>query len=315
MTALRLRRFAAAADVGGRNLGPRLASALFLLALLWSLFQLYVASPLPYWLGKGFVITESHARFVHYAFAVFFTFLCFPAFKRGQRDTVPLFDWLFATLAAASALYLLVLYETLALRAAAPITTDLIVAVVGMLCLLEAVRRTTGLPLVIVAAAFLLYVFAGPYMPEVISHRGASLGRAADHLWLSTEGVFGFALGVSSSLVFLFVLFGSMLEKAGAGNWFIQSSFALLGHLRGGPAKAAVVSSALTGVISGSALANVVTTGTFTIPLIEASWISCHQSGRYRIDLVHQWPTHAAGDGGGGVLDDRVCWHPLFRCH
>jgi TRAP transporter 4TM/12TM fusion protein len=264
-----IRRFAAQTDLGGRRVSPGLARALFLLALAWSLFQLYVASPLPYWLGKGFVLDEAQARFVHYAVAVFLAFICFPSFSRSGRERVPVLDWILAVLAALSSLYMLVFYESLSLRAAAPITQDMVIAVVGMICLLEAVRRTTGLPLVIVALLFLVYVFAGAHMPEAIAHPGASLGRASDHLWLSSEGVFGFALGVSSSLVFLFVLFGSLLEKAGAGNWFIQSSFALLGHLRGGPAKAAVVSSALTGVISGSALANVVTTGTFTIPLMK----------------------------------------------
>jgi TRAP transporter 4TM/12TM fusion protein len=121
----------------------------------------------------------------------------------------------------------------------------------------------------IVAAVFLIYTFGGPYMPDVIAHKGASLGKAMSHQWLSTEGVFGVALGVSTSFVFLFVLFGALLEKAGAGNYFIKVAFSMLGHMRGGPAKAAVVSSGLSGLISGSSIANVVTTGTFTIPLMK----------------------------------------------
>src|SRR3546814_661201 len=123
----------------------------------------------------------------------------------------------------------------------------------------------------IVALFFLAYVFFGnhPLLPEVVRWKGASFSKAMTHQWLSTEGVFGIALGVSAGFVFLFVLFGSLLDRAGAGNFFIKLAFALLGHLRGGPAKAAVLSSAMTGVISGSSIANVVTTGTFTIPLMK----------------------------------------------
>ncbi|GAM67611.1 TRAP-type transport system [Vibrio sp. JCM 19236] len=121
----------------------------------------------------------------------------------------------------------------------------------------------------VVAAVFLTYTFAGPHMPDVIAHKGASLNKAMSHLWLTTEGVFGVALGVSTSFVFLFVLFGAMLERAGAGAYFIKVAFSLLGHMRGGPAKAAVVASGLSGLVSGSSIANVVTTGTFTIPLMK----------------------------------------------
>src|SRR5690606_13510582 len=173
-----------------------------------------------------------------------------------------------ALAASLSSLYLFVFYEALSLRPGAPTLADLIVAGFGMVLLLEATRRTLGPALTIIALVFLLYTFGGPYMPDLIAHRGASFQRAMSQQWLSAEGVFGIALGVSTSFVFLFVLFGSLLERAGAGNYFIKVSFALLGHLRGGPAKAAVVSSGLTGLVSGSSIANVVTTGTFTIPLM-----------------------------------------------
>src|SRR5690554_2722358 len=129
----------------------------------------------------------------------------------------------------------------------------------GLVLLLEATRRALGLPLAIVAAVFITYSLAGPYMPDVIAHKGVSLNKLASHQWLGTEGVFGVALGVSTSFVFLFVLFGALLERAGAGNYFIKVVYAMLGHMRGGPAKAAVVSSGLSGVISGSSIANVVT--------------------------------------------------------
>ena len=121
----------------------------------------------------------------------------------------------------------------------------------------------------VVAIVFLVYTFGGPYMPDVIAHKGQSLHKVMSHQWLTTEGVFGIALGVSTSFVFLFVLFGALLEQAGAGNYFIKVAFALLGHMKGGPAKAAIVASATTGLISGSSIANVATTGTFTIPLMK----------------------------------------------
>ncbi|MCB1311906.1 MAG: TRAP transporter permease, partial [Sedimentitalea sp.] len=153
----------------------------------------------------------------------------------------------------------------------------------GLVLLLEATRRALGLPMVIVALVFLGYTFGGPYMPDLIAHKGASLSRAMSHQWLTTEGVFGVALGVSSGFIFLFVLFGSLLDRAGAGNYFIKSAFALLGHMRGGPAKAAVVSSAATGIISGSSIANVVTTGTFTIPLMKKVGFSSEKAGAVEV--------------------------------
>ncbi|MQM31548.1 MAG: C4-dicarboxylate ABC transporter, partial [Candidatus Accumulibacter phosphatis] len=165
--------------------------------------------------------------------------------------------------------YLFVFYSELSTRPGQPTTLDLVASVAGIILLLEAARRALGLPMVILAAIFIGYIFLGPHMPDLIAHKGASLGKGMSHLWLSTEGVFGVALGVSSGFIFLFVLFGALLETAGAGNYFIKSAISLLGHLRGGPAKAAVVASACTGLISGSSIANVVTTGTFTIPLMK----------------------------------------------
>lgn len=160
---------------------------------------------------------------------------------------------------------------------------DLWVALGGLVLLLEATRRALGLPLTIVAAVFITYSLAGPYMPDVIAHKGVSLNKLASHQWLGTEGVFGVALGVSTSFVFLFVLFGALLERAGAGNYFIKVAYAMLGHMRGGPAKAAVVSSGLSGVISGSSIANVVTTGTFTIPLMKRVGFPATKAGAVEV--------------------------------
>jgi TRAP transporter 4TM/12TM fusion protein len=160
---------------------------------------------------------------------------------------------------------------------------DLVVAVIGLILLLEATRRALGPPLMVVATVFIIYTFAGQHMPEVIAHKGASLVKGMTHYWLTTEGVFGVALGVSTGMVFMFVLFGSLLESAGAGNYFIRTAFAGLGHMRGGPAKAAVVSSAMTGLVSGSSIANVVTTGTFTIPLMKKVGFTPEKAGAVEV--------------------------------
>ncbi len=266
--AVDVKQLVADTDAGGRNPGPWVTRLLFGVALVWSLFQLWIASPLPFSTGI-LAFNDTQSRSIHLAFAVFLAFLAYPAFRNSRADHVPLIDWLFAVVGAFCAAYLFLFYRDLSQRPGQPITQDLVVAVIGMVLLLEATRRALGLPMVIVALVFLGYTFGGRYMPDLIAHKGASLERVASHQWLTTEGVFGVALGVSNGFIFLFVLFGSLLDRAGAGNYFIKSAFALLGHMRGGPAKAAVVSSAATGIISGSSIANVVTTGTFTIPLMK----------------------------------------------
>jgi len=241
---------------------------LFFVPLVWSLFQVWYASPLPFEIGFG-VFNDTQARSIHLAFALFLAFLAYPASANSPRDSIPLLDWGLALLGAFCAAYIYLFYEQLAERSGAPILFDMVVGITGLIILLEATRRALGLPLTIVALVFLTYTYFGPYMPDVIAHKGQSLSKIVSHQWLTTEGVFGIALGVSTSFVFLFVLFGAMLEKAGAGNYFIKSAFAFLGHMRGGPAKAAVAASAATGLISGSSIANVATTGIFTIPLMK----------------------------------------------
>ncbi len=264
-----LKKIVAEADTGGRKPTGLTAQLLLVVALAWSLFQLWIASPLPFSLGV-FVFNDTEARAIHLGFAIFLAFAAYPALKRSPRDYVPIQDWVFAAVGAFCAAYLFIFYRELAGRPGTPTDMDLVAAVIGMLLLLEAARRALGLPMVILAAVFLIYIFFGPYMPDVIAHRGASLSKGMSHMWLTTEGVFGVAVGVSTSFIFLFVLFGALLETAGAGAYFIKSAIALLGHMRGGPAKAAVVASASTGLISGSSIANVVTTGTFTIPLMKS---------------------------------------------
>jgi TRAP transporter 4TM/12TM fusion protein len=323
-------------ETGARRPGPRIAFLIGATALAWSLFQLWIVSPIPYSLGVG-VVPETQARSIHLAFAVFLALLLYPArlpSAQGPRiaagfylllaaglwglalhqhlgdqpwvsiyllmgiaslalawpawrpevlERIPAVDWIVALVAAVAAGYLFLFHRELAQRPGLPSWTDMLAAGLGILLLLEATRRVLGPALMVIAGLFLFYTFAGPWMPDLLAHRGASFGRAMSQQWLSNEGVFGIALGVSTSFVFLFVLFGALLEKAGAGGYFIRVAFALLGHLRGGPAKAAVVASALTGVVSGSSIANVVTTGTFTVPLMKRTGFSGPKAGAVEV--------------------------------
>ena len=270
-------------DSGGRHPTAGIGGkVLIVIPLIWSLFQLWVVSPVPFALGFG-VFNDTEVRAIHLGFALFLAFTAFPAFKRSSHLKIPTMDWVLALVGAFCGTYLFIFYDELAARSGAPIQIDLVVGVIGMLLLLEATRRALGPPLMVVSIIFLIYTFGGQYMPDVIAHKGQSLTKVISHQWLTTEGVFGIALGVSSSFVFLFVLFGAMLEKAGAGNYFIKTAFALLGHLRGGPAKAAVVASAATGLISGSSIANVATTGTFTIPLMKRVGFSGVKAGAIEV--------------------------------
>ncbi|MES9904878.1 MAG: TRAP transporter permease [Sedimenticola sp.] len=269
-------------DSGARHPPGIPGKMLFVVPMVWSLFQLWVASPLPFILAFG-VFNDTEVRAIHLTFALFLAFTAYPATKRSPREMIPALDWLFAVVGSFSAAYLFIFYEALSNRPGDPTTIDLAIGVVGMVVLLEATRRALGPPLMVVAIVFLVYTFGGPYMPDVIAHKGQSLSKVMSHQWLTTEGVFGVALGVSSSFVFLFVLFGAMLEKAGAGNYFIKVAFAMLGHMKGGPAKAAVVASAATGLISGSSIANVATTGTFTIPLMKRVGFSGVKAGAVEV--------------------------------
>ena len=272
----------AEAETGRRTPLGWPSKVLLSVSLLWSLFQIWYASPLPFILNFG-VLNDTEARSIHLAFSIFLVYLAFPALKSSPRTFIPWQDWFFATAAAFCSGYIYMFYRELSDRPGLPTDLDMVVAAAGMVLLLEGTRRALGPPLMVVAMVFLFYTFAGPYMPEVIAHKGQSLNKVVSHQWLGTEGVFGVALGVSTSFVFLFVLFGSLLEKAGAGNYFIKVAFSLLGHMRGGPAKAAVVSSALTGLISGSSIANVVTTGTFTIPLMKKVGFPDYKAGAIEV--------------------------------
>jgi len=278
MTDEQIQQLVAESDTGGRKPVGLAAKVVSYAALAWSLFQLWIASPLPFSLGF-FVLNDTQSRAIHLAFAIFLGYLLFPALKRSPRNRIPLQDWVLATVGAFCAAYLYLFYTELSARPGQPTTLDLMVALTGLILLIEVARRAIGVPMATLVVVFICYIFFGQYMPDLIAHKGASFNKGMTHLWLSTEGVFGVALGVSSGFIFLFVLFGALLDRAGAGNYFIKSALSLLGHMRGGPAKAAVISSALTGVISGSSIANVVTTGTFTIPLMKRVGYKAHIAG------------------------------------
>ena len=273
-----------AAETGERAHDGLTAKVIAAIAIAWSLFQLWYASPLPFMFARLIpVLNDTQARSIHLAFALLLAFVSFPALKRSPLDRVPVLDWVFGVAGALAASYLFLFNDALASRPGLPTTQDLVVAGIGMVLLLEATRRTLGPPLTIMALIFLAYVFFGHLAPDIIAWKGASFQRAMSHMWLTTEGVFGIAVGVSTSFVFLFVLFGALLDRAGAGHYFIQVAFALLGHMRGGPAKAAVLASGMTGLVSGSSIANTVTTGTFTIPLMKRVGFSGEKAGAVEV--------------------------------
>jgi len=280
----------AQADTGARNPENWQGKLILAVAFTWAVFQLYIASNLPFWLTehtglRWLIVTNSDARRIHFAFALVLAAMAFPLLKSSPRDRFPWYDWVLIGLSIVVSFYVVVLRNEIAVRAGLPTTGDLVISSVGMLVLGTAVYRALGLPLLLVATVFVCYVFFGDarWLPEVMQWKGASFGKATWHFWMQGEGVFGVALSVSASLIFLFVLFGAILEKAGAGNYFIKIAFALLGHLRGGPAKAAVVASAMSGLYSGSSIANVVTTGTFTIPLMKRTGFSPEKAGAVEV--------------------------------
>ncbi|MEL6202300.1 MAG: TRAP transporter permease, partial [Pseudomonadota bacterium] len=278
-----LQELVASTDAGARSPAGSVGIFLAATALVWSLFQVLLASPVANLLLPGDIINNS--RQIHLAFAIFLAFMAYPALKSSPRNYIPIQDWILGILAAFIALYGFFFYDKIVASGGLADDTDKWFALVGLILLFEAARRALGPAMAIIATIFLAYVFFGSssWVPEVIRWKGASLTKAMSHMWITSEGVFGIALGVSTKFVFLFVLFGALLDKAGAGNYFIKMAFGALGHLKGGPAKAAVVGSAATGLISGSSIANVVTTGTFTIPLMKRVGFSSEKAGSVEV--------------------------------
>lgn len=230
------------------------------ICLSFTCFQLYTAI---------FGVLDAHLqRAVHLGFGLALVFLLKPVFNKDHSSSVHPWDLLLAVLGAACPAYIVIQYKELVGRAGLMTTEDYIVGAVGVVLVIEATRRIVGIPMVTVVAIFLAYAFLGPYMPDAISHRGVTPEQLVGHLFFTTEGIFGIPLGVSSTFIFLFILFGAYLESTGLGRFFIDIANAIAGWAAGGPAKVAVLSSGLMGTVSGSSVANVVGTGSFTIPMM-----------------------------------------------
>jgi TRAP transporter 4TM/12TM fusion protein len=239
-------------------------AAIGVIALAWAAFQLA--------LPRLIILDSITVRAVHLAFAVVMVFLTISVRRRkrlGPDDRIHPLDYALAGVGCLAVLYIVLDWEGIAMRAGTPILRDVVLSLVLIALVLEAARRVIGPALGIIAVLFTIYAFLGPYMPSILAFRGVSLEKYISQISLSTEGIYGIPLDVSANTVFLFVLLGSMLDKAGAGHFYNDLALSLLGKYKGGPAKAAVVSSGLTGLVSGSSIANVVTTGTFTIPLMK----------------------------------------------
>lgn len=257
----RSKELAEGADYGARRVsGPWLYIATAV-AVGMALFQVYTSL-----FGT---LTATLQRSVHLSFAIVLCFLFFPGRKRGSQQTLPWYDIFLALVGGFASLYVTLFYEQLTQRIGNPTPLDLTMGVATVILVLEAARRAVGLPLPLISACFIAYALLGPYLPDILAHRGYTIRRVVDHLYLTMEGIFGVPLWVSSTFVYAFVLFGSILEKTGAMDYFMKLAFSLVGNTRGGPAKVAVVSSAFMGTISGSGVANVVTTGSVTIPLMK----------------------------------------------
>lgn len=245
-----------------RNKLPKaLTTMISAILIVFSLFQLFTSI--------FAVVPTQMLRSIHLSFAIILVYLLYPAQKGGRRDIIPWYDWVIGIIATAATMYITFDYKYLVNNIGNYSSIQFIIAIIGILGVMEACRRVVGVPILIVASVFILYALLGPLMPGFLWHGGYSVERVANHLFFTTSGVFGTPIGVSSTFIFLFILFGAFLEKTGVGKLFIDLANALAGRFAGGPAKVAVISSALQGTVSGSSVANTVSTGSFTIPAMK----------------------------------------------
>lgn len=232
-----------------------------LLTIGFSLFQLWTAS-----FG---LLPAQIQRSVHLAFVLLLVFLLFPFRRASEHKTIPVYDIILALCACYCAFYVTLHYEALISRSGKFSLQDIITGGIGIILVLEACRRVVGLAIVIIASFFIIYAFMGPYMPGFLTHRGYSINRVIGHLFFTTEGIIGVPIGVSATFIFLFILFGAFLDKTGISKFFIDLSNAIAGFATGGPAKVAIITSAMLGTISGSSVSNTVGSGSFTIPMMK----------------------------------------------
>ena len=301
-------------ETGPRKPKGRIASGIIVgLCFAWSVFQLFYAQnpsgfrfsmETPFSFSLDFSLDSFRARSWHLGFAIALVFLAFPAYnqhekpffvrwwhaafpflkpKRSLREYVPVVDWLLAGVSSSLALYIWYNYDDIIMRGGLPENYEIWLGAALIILLLEAARRCLGIALPIIAAVFLAYNLLGSYMPEFLRHSADNVILVMASQYVATDGIFGVPLKVSAEFVFLFVLFGSLLEKAGAGKFFIDIAFALMGRFRGGPAKAAVLASGMNGLVSGSSIANTVTTGTFTIPLMKKVGLPDYKAGAVEV--------------------------------
>lgn len=232
-----------------------------IVSILFVAFQLYASLS-----GR---VTAQILRATHLAFVQLLAFLLFPPTKKSPRNKLPWYDIVLGLIGAACWMYVVINFQDLARRTGAFLPQDIIVGVIGILVLMESCRRIVGIPILIIASAFILYAFLGAYLPGFLNHRGYKLDRITAHLFYNTEGIMGVPLGACSTFIFLFILFGALLEKTGIGQFFIDTCNAIAGSASGGPAKVAVLTSALLGTVSGSSVSNTVGSGSFTIPMMK----------------------------------------------
>ena len=244
-----------------RNVGGIFRWVIYVGLLAFSLFQLYTAI-------YG-VFPAQIQRTVHLGFGLTFIFLLFPARRKARKDKIPFYDFILAILAVVVGSYWTINYDRLVQSIGQLETMDFYIGLLAILLVLEAARRAVGLPITIIAALFLVYAYYGPYMPDFIAHRGQDLESISNLMFFSTDGILGTPISVSATFIFVFLLFGAFLVKTGVGQYFNDLAVAIAGKLVGGPAKVAIFSSALQGTISGSSVANVVTSGSYTIPMMK----------------------------------------------
>jgi len=319
-------------EYGSRHPGKWARWLVPVIAATWSLFQFSlpeIAPPLVRGLNQliaphRITLNADFIRSVHLAFAVVLVFLSFSALKRPRpglprflsflsaKDRLPVVDLALALAAGAAALYYLIDYEGIASRQGDPLLRDIVIGVILLVLLLEAARRSLGPALSVIAVGFILYCFVNTYLPGIFAFGRISLKRLINQQVLGTEGVYGVPLGVSASTVFLFVLFGMMLEKSGGGRFFVQLAFSLVGRFKGGPAKAAVLASGLTGMVSGSSIANAVTTGTFTIPLMKKAGYPAEKAAAVEVAASTNGQLMPPIMGAAAFIIAEYCGVPYF---
>ncbi len=254
------------------------------IAIAMSLFHLYTA-------GFGTLLSYKQ-RSLHIMFAFVLGFLLYPSGKKSNKEKPSFLDYICITLTVLVFGYIFVFSDTIAAKGGSATSIDLVLGMLAILITLEITRRAVGPELPIVAILFLIYAYFGPYMPGLLAHRGFSIERIISHMYLGLEGIMGIPLGVSATFVFMFILFGAVLDKTGVGKFFIDLAYGLTGSFKSGPAMTAVVASGFMGSISGSSVANTVTTGAFTIPLMKKTGYKPYFAGA----------VEAAASTGGQIM-------------